>query len=122
MSNLHNIQFVSNQHNIGAQSHNSELQVPNLKMVVIKVIAKDINEASLYKLKLIENKRYRKIYEVIEDKKYKNILYIYMAPGETINDLLCAKIIKEDIPTGHARPINEDELTALLKKKNVCAK
>jgi hypothetical protein len=122
MSNLHNIQFVSNQHNIGAQSHNSELQVPNLKMVVIKVIAKDINEASLYKLKLIENKRYRKIYEVIEDKKYKNILYIYMAPGETINDLLCAKIIKEDIPTGHARPINEDELTALLKKKECMCK
>ena len=83
MLNLQNIKFVSNQHNIGAQGpiigaqSYSGMQVPNLKTVVIKFKTKDINEASLYKIKLLENKRYRKIYDVIEDKKYKNILYIY---------------------------------------------
>lgn len=122
MLHLQNLNFVSYQHNIGAQFHNSVLQVPSLNMVVIKFIAKDINEASLYKIKLIENKRYRKIYEVIEDKIYKNILYIYLAPGENINDLLCGKIFKEDILTGHAKPMNKNELTTLSKKEECMCK
>ena len=56
--------------------------------------------------------------------KIKNIkiYYIYIAPGENINDLLCAKIIKEDIPTGHARPINKNELAALSKKEECMCK
>ena len=42
--------------------------------MVKKVIAKEESEALLYKIKLLENKKYRKIYDVIEDNIYKNIL------------------------------------------------
>ena len=55
MLNLPNIQVVA------TPQHNVETYAPNLRIVVKKFVAKNINEASLYKIKLLENKKYRKI-------------------------------------------------------------
>ena len=101
---------------------NIETYIANLRIIIKKFIAKDANEALLYKLKLLENKKYRKIYDVIEDQIYKNILYIYAAPEENINDLLCIKISKENVPDGHAKPIDKNEMIEMLQKEEAMCK
>ena len=98
---------------------NIETYVANLRIVIKKFIAKDANEALLYKIKLLENKKYRKIYDIIDDK---NILYVYMAPEENINDLLCAKITKEAITAGHSEPIEKSLMLELFKKEEAMCK
>ena len=45
-----------------------------------------------------------------------------MAPEENINDLLSAKIFKEDVPDGHAEPMDKNELIGLLKKEECMCK
>ena len=90
-----------------------------MTIVVKKIFTNNINEASLYKIKLLENKKYRKIYDVIDDK---NILYVYMAPEENINDLLCAKITKEAITAGHSETIEKSLMFELFKKEKAMAK
>ena len=95
--------IVSDVKLIGKQ-YNIETYTAKLTIIIKKIITNNINEASLYQIKLLENKKYRKIYDIIIDK---NILYVYMAPEENIDDLLCAKIKKEAITDGHSEPIEK---------------
>ena len=111
MSDLSNIQLIERQHNI-------ETYTANLKIVIKKFIARDINEALLFKMKLLESKKSRRIYDIREDK---NILYIFIAPGENINDLLVGKITKEIVTKGHCDPIKKKELSHLFQyEESMC--
>ena len=97
MSDLSNIKLIERQNNIETYS-------AYMRIVIKKFIARDINEALLFKMKLLENKKTRKIYDIREDK---NILYIFIAPDENINDLLLGKISKEIVTKGHCDPIKK---------------
>ena len=96
-----------------------ETYTANLRIVIKKLITKDVNEALFLKFKLLENKKYRKIYDIIVDK---NILCIYIAPEENINDLLSVNISKEDITEGHCKPIDKNEISELLKNEESMCK
>ena len=61
----------------------------DLKIIVKKIVAEDEIKANLYMDKLLNNKDYRKIYDIIDDK---NVLYVYLDPQENIDDLF----IEED--------------------------
>ena len=111
MSDLSNIQLIEKQQNI-------ETYTASLKIVIKKFIARDINEALLFKMKLLENKNSRRIYEIREDH---NILYIFISPEENINDLLVGKITKEIITKGHCEPIKKKELSHLFQyEESMC--
>ena len=111
MSDLSNIKLIERQKNI-------ETYTANMKIIIKKFIAKDINEALLFKMKLLENKKTRKIYDIREDK---NILYIFIALDENINDLLLGCISKEAITKGHCDPIKKKELSHLFKyEESMC--
>ena len=72
-------------------------------------------------MKLLENKKNRRIYEVIEDEKYRNILYIYISPEENINDLLSNKISKEIVMKNHCEPIKRKEIDVLFQmEESIC--
>ena len=111
MSDLSNIQLIERQNNI-------ETYTVNMKAVIKIFIARDINEALLFKMKLLENKKTRRIYDIREDQ---NILYIFTAPNENINDLLVGKISKEAITKGHCDPIKKKELSHLFQfEESMC--
>ena len=101
------------------RNYNMETYTANLRIVIKKLITKDSNEALFLKFKLLENKKYRKIYDIIVDK---NILCIYIAPEENINDLLSVNISKEDITEGHCKPIDKNEISELLKNEESMCK
>ena len=105
MSDLSSLQLIGKQNNI-------ETYTANLKIVIKKFITRDANEALLFKMKLLENKKFRRIYDIREDR---NILYILIAPDENINDLLEGKITKEAITKGHCEPIKKKELSKLFQ-------
>ena len=100
MSDLSSLQLIGKQNNI-------ETYTANLKIVIKKFITRDANEALLFKMKLLENKKFRRIYDIREDR---NILYILIAPDENINDLLEGKITKEAITKGHCEPIKKKRI------------
>ena len=111
MSDLSNIQLIERQNNIETYS-------ANLRIVIKKFVARDINEALLFKMKLLENKKSRRIYDIREDK---NILYIFTAVDENINDLLVGKITKEAIIKDHCEPIKKKEVSQLFQyEESMC--
>ena len=111
MSDLSDIHLIERQNNI-------ETYTVNMKAVIKIFIARDINEALLFKMKLLENKKTRRIYDIREDQ---NILYIFTAPNENINDLLVGKISKEAITKGHCDPIKKKELSHLFQfEESMC--
>ena len=109
MSILSNVQLIERINNI-------ETYIANLRIVVKKIITNDLNEALLYKLTLLELRKTRKIYDVIQDK---NIIYIYLDPRENINDLIFKKftISKEAVNEGLCNPISFKESNELYKKE-----
>jgi len=111
MSDLSNIKLIERQYNIETYS-------ANMRIILKKFITRDVNEALLFKMKLLENKKTRKIYDIREDK---NILYIFIAPDENINDLLLGKISKEVVTKGHCDPIKKNEISHLFKyEESMC--
>ena len=48
---------------------NLETYTAYLKVVIKKFVTRDINEAALFKMKLLENKKTRRIYDIRQDKK-----------------------------------------------------
>ena len=111
MSDLSNVQLIESSRNI-------ETYTANLKIVIKKFVARDKNESLLIKMKLLESKKTRRIYDIREDK---NILYILIHPNENINDLLLGRISKEAITKGHYDPIKLKELTHLFKyEESMC--
>ena len=114
MPYLSDIQLIERNSNIETFS-------ANLRIIIKKVYTNNITEALLYKLTLLEYKKRRKIYDVIEEN---NILYIYLDPSENINDLLFnkIKIEKELVVEGHCAPITKNELNELIKKEESLCK
>ena len=112
MSNLSDVKLIEKKYNI-------ETYIANLRIKVKKFEARDLNEALLFKIKLLENKKNRKIYDIIEDK---NILYIYISLEENIDDLLCGKITKESVPKGHLIPLKKKEIIEIIKKEESMCK
>ena len=111
MSDLSNVKLIERQNNI-------ETYTATMRVVIKKFITRDINEALIFKMKLLEYKKARKIYDIREDK---NILYIFIAPDENINDLLVGTISKEIVIKGHCDPIKKNELSHLFKyEESMC--
>jgi len=73
------------------KKYNIEKYIANLRIKVKKFIARDLNEALLFKIKLLENKKIEKYMILLKIKIY----YIYISLEENIDDLLCGKITKE---------------------------
>ena len=108
---------VSEMKLVGRQN-NMETYTAKMEIVIKKFFAKDVNEALLLKIKLKENKKTRKIYDVRVDK---NILFIFIHPKENIDDLLYGKISKEVVIKGHCEPIKINELNDLFQyKQSMC--
>ena len=114
MPNLSDIKLIEKNQNIETYS-------AKLRVKFQKVITKNINKALFYKNTSLENKKNRKIYDIIQDN---NILYIYFSEKENINDILFrqVKIIKENIMEGQCKPINKKEIYELFKKEESMCK
>ena len=111
MSDLFDLKLIERQGNI-------ETYTANMRIVMKKFVTRDVNEALLFKMKLLENKASRRIYDIREDK---NILYILIHPKENIDDLLKGKIIKEAVTKGHCDPIKKKELSNLFQyEESIC--
>ena len=111
MSDVSNMKLIERQSNL-------ETYTAYLKVVIKKFVTRDMNEAALFKMKLLENKKTRRIYDIRQDK---NILYIFIDPNENINDLLLGKISKEAVTKGHCDPIKINELSHLFKyQESMC--
>ena len=96
-----------------------ETYTANLRIEIKNFITRDVNEALLFKMKLLENKKFLRIYNIREDR---NILYILIAPDEKINDSLEGKITKEAILKVIVNLLKKRTYLNYFNMKNLCAK